>query len=62
MGRGRMADATRNRSRLDIRTGGSWGRPVIATSRVVEYQSLEKIRIETLESTFPLAITRALSG
>jgi len=36
------------------------GRPVISTFQVVEYQRLERIRIETLESTFPLAITRSV--
>jgi hypothetical protein len=35
-------------------------RPVISTFQVVEYQPLEEIRIETLESTFPIAITRSI--
>jgi hypothetical protein len=34
------------------------GRCVMSTFHVVEYQPREEIRIETLEDTFPLAITR----
>ena len=36
------------------------GRPVVSTFQVVEHRPHEMIRIETLSSTFPLAITRSV--